>query len=221
MPGLEGSRSRLLLVLLCVLGAGCGPDTPAADWERLFDGASLEGWQTTGGRYDGKARWYVEDGAIVGEEGENHAGGLLYTQGIYRDFELECCVWMTYPFDSGVFLRQTPDANGAQVTLDHRPGGEIAGIYSDGWLQHNKDGETRWIKGHWNQVRVRCTGEPMHITVWLNDEQVLDYRMPEGTTGYAAEGRIGLQVHGARSDPPGSKVKFKNLRVRRIARSAE
>ena len=45
----------------------------------VADGATLNGWTTHGGRYDGNARWTVEDGAIVGRQGPNRAGGLLYT----------------------------------------------------------------------------------------------------------------------------------------------
>jgi hypothetical protein len=40
----------------------------------LFDGESLTGWTTTGGRYDGHASWAVEDGVIVGRQGPRGAG---------------------------------------------------------------------------------------------------------------------------------------------------
>ena len=51
----------------------------------LFDGTTLEGWTTTGGRYDGKADWSVEDGAITGREGPGGEGGLIYTEAEYAD----------------------------------------------------------------------------------------------------------------------------------------
>ena len=37
----------------------------ASTWRPLFDGTSLDGWTTKGGRYDGGAVWTVEDGVIV------------------------------------------------------------------------------------------------------------------------------------------------------------
>jgi len=40
------------------------------DMRSLFDGRSLAGWTTKGGRYDGDARWTVEDGCIVGRVNE-------------------------------------------------------------------------------------------------------------------------------------------------------
>ena len=69
----------------------------------LFDGNTLAGWTTTGGRYDGKAVWTVEDSSLVGRTGEGQAGGLIYTERMYSSFELAMQVWIDHPFDSGVF----------------------------------------------------------------------------------------------------------------------
>jgi hypothetical protein len=85
---------------------------------QLFDGQSLRGWVTRGGRYDGNARWSVEDGCIVGRQGPGGEGGLLYTEKRYTSFEFSLEVKLDYPFDSGVFLRMAPEGKGAQVTLD-------------------------------------------------------------------------------------------------------
>ena len=182
----------------------------------IFDGRTLHGWVTRGGRYDGKARWTVEDGAITGREGENHAGGLLYTARVYKNFEIELDAFITYPFDSGIFVRMRKDRKGAQVTLDYRPKGEIGGIYSEGWLHRNPTAKAAWKKDGWNRFRVRCAGEPMHLTVWMNGALITDYRVPEGSGDFAPDGLIGLQVHGSRNDPPGSKAMFRNLRLRRL-----
>ena len=109
----------------------------AGAWQTLFDGKTLDGWVTKGGRYDGNAVWTVEDGAICGREGPDHAGGLLYTARKYACFILSLDVWMTRPNDSGIFVRMAPDARGAQVTLDDRDDGEIGAVYSDEFLAHN------------------------------------------------------------------------------------
>jgi len=180
----------------------------------LFDGQSLTGWVTTGGRYDGTARWTVEDGCIVGRQGENGAGGLLYTERRYASFEVRLEVKLDQPFDSGVFLRMAPEGKGAQVTLDWREGGEIGAIYSDGFLQHNEGGAARFKKDDWNDVRVRCTGFDMRIEVWLNGDKLTDFALPAGTPGYAPTGLIGLQVHGERDDT--GAARFRNVRVREL-----
>jgi hypothetical protein len=190
----------------------------------LFDGETLDGWVTVGGRYDGNAAWTVEDKSITGREGPNSAGGLIYTEAFYRDFELELDAWITYPFDSGVFLHMVPrdlaveegGGKGPQVTLDYRPGGEVGGIYADGFLFHNPTGSDRWKRDEWNHLRVRCVGEPMHIVFELNGEVLTDYRLSASNGPFAPTGRIGLQVHGARGEPGDSVVRFKNVTVRML-----
>ena len=192
------------------------PAVPGGGWVELFDGETLAGWTTRGGRYDGDARWTVEDGAIVGREGPDGQGGLLYTEDLYTAFELELEVAIDHPFDSGVFLRMTPDEQGAQVTLDHRPGGEIGAIYSDGFLLHNEAGARLFRSDEWNHLRVRSTGFDFRIQAWLNGEELVDYHLPAGAEGYACAGRIGLQVHGGGEAAGSKRVRFKDVRARRL-----
>ncbi|MFH0945969.1 MAG: family 16 glycoside hydrolase [Planctomycetota bacterium] len=182
----------------------------------LFDGKSLDGWVESGGRYDGNARWSVEDGALCGRVGEDNGGGLIYTAGKYTCFELELDSFIDYPFDSGIFLRMAPEKKGMQVTIDDREGGEIGAIYSDGFLQHNEAAEERYLRGEWNHFQVRLTGFDMHVQVWMNGGLICDYQLPEKSEGYAPTGLIGLQVHGGREDPQGNRARFKNIRIREL-----
>jgi hypothetical protein len=203
-------------MLLFVLAAFPGPSSPTEEpgFVSLFDGQSLAGWVTEGGRYDGAARWTVEDGAIVGRQGEDGAGGLLYTERRYASFELRLEVMLDRPFDSGVFVRMAPEEKGAQVTLDWREGGEVGAIYSDGFLQHNSEGASRFHADAWNDLRVRCTGFDLRLEVWLNGDKLTDYQLPPDSPGYAPTGLIGLQVHGERGDT--GAARFRNLRVREL-----
>jgi hypothetical protein len=190
-----------------------------SQFRSLFDGKTLDGWVTTGGRYDGKAVWGVEDGAITGREGPNHAGGLIYTEGYYSSFVFSCEAWVSYPFDSGIFLRMVPrkeKLKGAQITIDYREKGEVGGIYADGWLQHNKDGKQAYKRDEWNKFVVECVGSPMHIRVWMNGRLITDYRLSDETQGFARSGRIGLQVHGGRKDPPNARAQFRNIKIREL-----
>ena len=184
----------------------------------LFDGKSLEGWVTKGGRYDGNGRWTVEDGVIVGRQGPNHEGGLIYTERPYRNFIVAFETWVDYPFDSGVFLRMVPPdgGKGAQVTIDYRPGGEVGGIYADGFLQHNAEGAERFKRDEWNEMVVRCVGKDMHLTAWLNGELLTDFAMPKGTEGYAPTGLIGFQVHPGGDVPETQRAMFRNVRIREL-----
>ena len=223
-----GSSLSLLAVGAAAIAAALLPASPdpapspaAEGWRSLFDGTSLEGWTETGGPYDGDADWTVEDGVIVGREAEGARGGLLYTESMHQDFEFECDVRITAPFDSGIFVRMAPGQRGAQFTLDDRPGGEICGIYSNGWLFHESGGDAAWRSDTWCHVKVRCQGDPMHLMAWIDGAKVLDYRIPEGIDDFASTGRIGIQVHGGMNDPPDAAVRFRNLRVRDLAPAEE
>jgi hypothetical protein len=188
----------------------------SAEWIELFDGQSLEGWTTVGGRYDGHARWTIEEGAVTGRQGPGREGGLIYTAATYADFELELDLKIDWPFDSGIFLRMLPPESGQkglQVTIDHRDGGECGGLYADGWILHNPEGWSRFQKGEWNHFRVLCQGQPMRVQAWLNREPLVEHVL-ESAEGYAASGRIGLQVHGGEDVPLETKVQFKNVRLR-------
>jgi len=208
-------------ILLACLLAATSPSQASDGWKTVFDGQSLEGWTTVGGRYDGKAVWTVEEGVLVGREGAGHAGGLIYTERDYADFVIELDAWITYPFDSGVFVRMRPDGKkGAQLTLDYRPGGEVGGIYADGFYYHNPASKDDWIRDGWNKVKVRCAGQPMHLSMWLNGVLVTDYLLPEDGGNWARKGKIGLQVHGGSTAPPTSKVMFRNVRVRELPSNA-
>lgn len=226
----DGTTADALATAACVLGPSAG----AALVERfagarllqedlrfrpLFDGKTLDGWVTRGGRYDGDASWSVEDGALTGRVGAEGAGGLIYTAQPFTSFELELEAKIDYPFDSGIFLRMAPKdrgGRGAQVTLDYRADGEIGAIYSDEFLQHNTTAKAAFLRGDWNSFRVRCTGFDMHIQVRMNGAEITDHSLPEGTLGFAPHGLIGLQVHGDRDDPPTNKVQFRNIRVRTL-----
>ncbi len=203
-----------MLPLLAALALLSAPLQDEPGFTPLFDGTSLAGWVTTGGRYDGAARWTIEEGCLVGRQGENGEGGLLYTERRYTSFELRLEVRLDYPFDSGVFVRMAPADKGAQVTLDWREGGEIGAIYSDGFLQHNEQGAARFRRDAWNDVRVRCTGFDMRLEVWLNGDKLTDFELPPDSPGFAPSGLIGLQVHGERGDT--GAARFRNLRVKEL-----
>jgi hypothetical protein len=215
----------LMLTTAAILLLPCAHDleetsTPDAGWVDLFDGKSLHGWTTKGGRYDGKAEWTVEEGAIVGREGTRGSGGLIYTEKEYENFEVEFEVWISHPFDSGIFPRMKPRSEGnqlgAQICIDYRPGGEVGAIYSDGFYQHNWAGSERFKRAEWNHFRLRCVGTPMHLKCWMNGEVLTDYQIPEGSGKFARQGKLGLQVHGSAGAPEGSKVMFRKLRLREL-----
>lgn len=77
--------------------------------------------------------WYVEDGAIIGEQGTPKYGGYLVTDEAFGDFELVLEARPDWPADTGIMLRRRyRDWTGFQVLLDHRESGGIGGFFGNG-----------------------------------------------------------------------------------------
>ncbi|WP_426007280.1 3-keto-disaccharide hydrolase [Paenarthrobacter sp. NyZ202] len=127
----------------------------------LFDGTSLAGWYSVpriyGTEYPGgpsilelfdrrgqsrpvvpekhPARWFVENGVLVGEQDSPGSGygGYLVSEQAFGDFELVLEMRPDWPADTGVMLRRRPDSwEGFQVLVDHRPSGGIGGFFGNG-----------------------------------------------------------------------------------------
>ncbi|GLY02759.1 DUF1080 domain-containing protein [Actinoplanes sp. NBRC 101535] len=130
-----------------------------SDFVDLFDGHSLAGWRAIprvyGTSYPGgppledlfkqwnieppvepekhPARWYVEDGVVIGEQGTPGYGGYLLSEQTYGDFELVIEARPDWPADTGIMLRRQRDTwEGFQVLCDHRPSGGIGGFFGNG-----------------------------------------------------------------------------------------
>ncbi|PWG59902.1 3-keto-disaccharide hydrolase [Bifidobacterium catulorum] len=137
------------------------PINPPEGFVSLFDGETLTGWHSTarvyGAMYPGgptlyeswegfggefqenslkyPAKWYVEDGTIVGRQDPEHPGfgGYLVTDKKYGDFELQLELNLDWPADSGIMLRKLDDRwEGWQVLADLRKSGTIGQFYGNG-----------------------------------------------------------------------------------------
>lgn len=220
---------RLVAILCLVLfAAACAPraEEPApsdgGEFVSLFDGETLDGWSRHTGLPEDQVggKWEVVNGAIVGDQDPPGHGGFLVTDEQFGDVELTLETMLDYPVDSGIFLRVGEDGKSHQVTLDYREGGEIGAIYlpwTQGGVHANPEGIEHFEADAWNDVRVRIEGEPARIRFWLNGELVTDFQHTEETTqGVPQQGTIGLQVHPGESYEAGKKVRFRNIRVRRL-----
>ncbi|MFY0650549.1 MAG: DUF1080 domain-containing protein [Cyclobacteriaceae bacterium] len=66
----------------------------------IFDGTSLDGWKNYGG-----GKFFVEDGAIVGEAAMGFPNSFMATEKMYQDFELEVDVLIDSLLNSGIQIR--------------------------------------------------------------------------------------------------------------------
>lgn len=172
----------------------------------LFDGKSLAGWK---GR--GTARFSVEDGVLVGTQGDGGAAGDIFTEEELADFECEATWSMDFPGNSGLWFRFVDDGKAYQADfLEYKdPVCWSGSLYCPGkmFIARNEDA-TIVSRDGWNLLRVRAVGD--HIRIWLNGRQVADVR-----DGTSARGRFGLQVH-AGAEFERMAIRLADLRVRKL-----
>lgn len=94
--------SSILILPILFLAACSKPQTEESGSQAvdLFDGATLDGWQNFGG-----GKFYVEDGAIVGEAAPDLPNSFLATEALYGDFELEVEFKVDPLLNSGIQIR--------------------------------------------------------------------------------------------------------------------
>ncbi len=187
----------------------------------IFDGKTLAGWHKFGsGSIEPAGKWYVQDGAIFGDQDPPGHGGLLVTDKLYGDYELYGEVMCTWPLDSGYFLRILPSHQMYQITIDFRPTGEVGAVYGPGgFYQHNLQGFSYWDPSDFNPLRVRIEGQPPRVRIWIRDKLITDFQdtLIDGKPRFPeVKGSIGIQVHPGESWGPGSKVAFRKLMVKEL-----
>ena len=170
------------LVVACVglmlFSGGCKTKVPQSGqvvekddgFVPLFNGKDLSGWEATG-----NAKWFVEDGQLVGTQGENNAPGDLFTTASFGDFELIATYRAEWPCNSGVWFRfqSTGKAYQADI-LDYKNPVAFSGtLYCPGkmFLARNLDKALEDRAGY-NTIRIVTKGTKTKI--WLNGTQTAD-----------------------------------------------
>ncbi|MFP4502817.1 MAG: family 16 glycoside hydrolase [Candidatus Hydrogenedentota bacterium] len=183
--------------------------TDDSDWQTLFNGKSLEGWEVVGGDANG---WAADDGLLytTGEQG----GGWLSTANTYADFELVLEFRVPEGGNSGVFIRAPHAGNPAFAGSEIQVLDDYADEYKNlkpwqftGSVYATAAPEKRVTRpaNEWQKMRVRAKGP--EVTVWVNGRRVTTADLSahedklEDHPGLAREsGYIGLQNHGSRLD---------------------
>ena len=105
------------------------------DPDEVFD--KVVAWAKENGQQDHltqTGRWEVVDGAITGghDPEDSIIGSYLVSDEKFGDFELEVDARPDWPADTGIMLRANKMASlGFQTLVDHRPHGNIGGIYGN------------------------------------------------------------------------------------------
>ncbi len=190
------------------------------DWVNLFNGRNLDGWRPS----ENKDTWKVVDGILANDGARSH---LFYTGDVrganFRNFELEAEV-MTRPLaNSGIYFHTAYQEKGFpqkgfEVQVANTAQGE--GTYRE----HKKTGSLYGIRNvykqlvpdnEWYKMNVVVRGK--NVQVRVNGVLVVDFNEPnppvmaDGSTRgrIIDQGTFALQGH-----DPGSKVRFRSIRVR-------
>jgi len=215
-----------LLALVITLFAS--PPLFAENWQPLFDGKTLDGWEQKGGA----AKYRVENGEVVGTSVPNTGNSFLCTTKNYGDFILELEFKVDPKLNSGVQIRSqcfdepmvvadrkipAGRVHGYQVEIDPSDRAWSGGIYDEGrrgWLNDLKNNEAArkaFKPGEWNSFRVECRGDS--IKTWLNGVPAADLK-----DSLTPEGFISLQVHGVGAEKEPREVRWRNIRIEELAK---
>ena len=219
-------KSSLLLIAFLVLSV---PAFAADEWQSLFDGKTLDGWEVKGGN----ATYKVDDGMIVGSTIEGSPNTFL-CKGPFSDFELELDVLCDKPLNSGIQIRShvyekdTPleskpkqvrkagSVYGYQCEIAAAEGGVAGNFWDEArrtkWLDDfsGKPEAKKALKNDaWNHYRIVAQGD--HIRSWVNGIPFADFHDPTDASGF-----IGLQVHGIKKETGPYQVRWKNVRIREL-----
>lgn len=229
---LAAVAAGLMLFLGGLASAQRNGNTPPPGFTALFNGQDLTGWQAllelpglrSGAGLDpaeplklapaereAKQReadakylrhWTVRDGVLHYDgKGQN-----LRTVKEYGDIELMVDWRIPAKGDTGVYLRGTP-----QIQIWDRSGVGSGGLFNNEIGPRNPLEEADRPVGQWNTFRILNQGDV--VTVWLNDELVVDKVVYENywdrSKPLPTTGPIELQHHG-------NPIAFKNIYLREL-----
>ena len=230
----NGSSLCMAMVLLVSASqAALAEESGSADWEPLFDGKTLDGWEVL----EDQGKFFVEDGEIVGETTVGIKGSYLCTKATYDNFVLELEFKVDEGLNSGVQIRtdmhkedtttlymsgrlelkprsfKAGQIFGYQIEIDTSPRAWTAGLYEvgrRGWLQtleYNEPAREAFKQNEWNKLRIQAVGDS--VKTWLNDVPATDTR-----DAWCRSGRIGFQLHGSKET--GKQMRFRGIRIQKL-----
>jgi len=176
---------------------------PTASLPSIFNGQDLTGWQTP----NEPAYWSVVDGAIVGQSDDRKQGSMLFTEQPYGDVIVEAEVRFTGEIDSGIMVRK-PELQ-VQIGVSRSLKRDMTcSFYTGTYPEEARAPKAAELlkPGAWNRIRVEAKGDT--FTVWLNGEQVSQFKDAK----YAAPAPIGLQIHAGLV----MKVEFRDIRAKAL-----
>ena len=209
-------KQYLTIVFLLIFVAGFAQDKGKNETTSLFNGKDLKGWKVL----NGKAKYEVKNGELVGTTVANEPNSFLATEDIFGDFILTLEFKIDSGTNSGIQFRseskpeyQNGRVQGYQLEIDPSPRAWTGGIYDEArrlWLyplEYNPAGKKAFKSNDWNRVRIECIGNTLRT--FINEipvANVVDDMTPKGF--------IALQVHAVnKPEDAGKQVRWKNIKL--------
>lgn len=182
-------------------------DLGRSRWVPLWDGKTLEGWES-----NGWGKWTVEDGVLVGRASKPERHGLLFSRNRYRDFTVRL-KFQSLQGNSGLYFRVDRDKRpaecaGFQAEID--PAVDVGGLYETygrAWVVKPaaEDLKKFFKPGEWNEMALSAHGR--RIVVHVNGYKTAELREDPGRL----EGYLAFQLHGGQD----MHVRFKDIQILR------
>lgn len=236
--------SLALLICPAVDSTAYAKDPDSVEWQALFDGETLDGWQ----QHSGEAKYSVEEGCIVGTSVPKTGNSFLCTDKEYSDFIFECEFQVDPQLNSGIQFRsqffdeptEVPAGDGKtkkvpadrvhgyQYEIDVEPERArmwAGGVYDEarrGWLYPGQKGgsgeefskQGQKITNVEGWNKVRIECVGNSIKTFLNGESRANFE-----DDLTPAGIIALQVHGVGNNEEkiGKQVRWRNIRIKDLA----
>ena len=209
-------KKLVTTVVICCALHSLQAQTSGIKWQSLFNGINLKGWK----QLNGKARFEVKNGEIIGTTVYGEPNSFLATEKEYGDYILEFEFKVDSTMNSGVqFRSESSDdykngrVHGYQYEIDPSKRNWTGGIYDEAgrdWLYPldlNPAAKPAFKQNQWNKARIECISHS--IRTWINN-------IPAAflIDSIASKGFIALQVHETgKDDKDGKQVRWRNIRI--------
>lgn len=223
-PAPTCSLRSLLIAALC-LAVSSLPAAAAGEWQSLFDGKTLAGWEAN----ESPGTWVIEDGAIVTKGPRSH---LFYVGPVanhtFKNFEFHAEVMTTPNSNSGIYIHTQlkpdpwPQAGyECQVINSHNP--------AEGYIERKMGGSIYAVRNTWRapaqdhawfEYRIKVSGKT--IQTFINGELICQYT--EAPNAWRAKDKPGRRLSSGtfalQGHDPKSVVRYRNLKVRLLPDNA-
>ncbi len=203
------------LLLLFVFTISCKTQPQSTNWQTIFDGETLAGWQQADENPESIS---VEDGAIKCSGARSH----LFYKGEFKNFEFEAEVKTKEHSNSGIFIHTKYQEKGwpehgyeIQVNNSYRGSAKYPERRKTGSIYNIRNVYYPLVNDNeWFKMRIKVIEN--HVEVFVNGVKVNDYVEPEnawrwkgGEKCKLSSGTFALQAH-----DPNSTTWFRNIKVK-------